>query len=199
MPTTVREMKTTEPFHLDHLPPKALTPAEVRVAHLVAEGFNSIEIGQKMNITHNSVKVYCSRIYVKLDLSGWGNQRVRLANWFRSSQFMTCEVCRYPIPDQMLACPRCTEEKGKKALRDYQLAPLRKIFEGEGEFTTRSISNQRHVQMFGAELAFCGVPVSGRDKKGRLAWNEDAAKAMCRQCHEQIEILMERACRTSAS
>ncbi len=112
---------------------------------------------------------------------------------------MICRSCNNPIPNEMIACPRCTEENSRKAVREYQLWPLRKVYTGEGELTTRAVAGKRHVQMFGdMSRAFCGTPVSVRDKKGRIAWTEDDLNLICTGCRLELIRLMERACRASA-
>ena len=109
-----------------------------------------------------------------------------------------CPGCNNPIPDKKLACPLCTEEAGRKAIRQYQLHPLRKVFEGEGDLTTRAIAGKRHVEMFGGwGRAFCGCVVTTDQRKGHVTWDEDQLKTVCEACRKELIRLMEIACRTS--
>jgi hypothetical protein len=73
---------------------------------------------------------------------------------------MICAACRHPIPDKMMACPACASRKSAQALRAFQLDPLRKIAAGRAELVVRAVAGKRHVQLFGAEQAFCGVAIS---------------------------------------
>jgi hypothetical protein len=112
---------------------------------------------------------------------------------------MNCDACHNPIPDDMIACPRCAEENGKKAIRDYQLNPLRKVYAGEAQLTTRAIRGVRHVEVFGGyRRAFCWTPVSTGDRKDSIAWTEDDLNRICPGCRKVLTRLMEMACRTSA-
>ena len=112
---------------------------------------------------------------------------------------MICRSCNNPIPNEKLACPRCAEAKGLKALCEYQLHPLRKVYAGEAQLTTRAIAGKRHVSMFGDdERAFCGVSVSTRDRKNKISWTEDDLNLICAACRLELIRLMEKACRASA-
>jgi two-component system nitrate/nitrite response regulator NarP len=62
-----------------------LTPRELDVARLVAEGKRNLAIAQKMGVTEGSVKVYLSRIYEKTGLGS----RTELALCMARSQLPT--------------------------------------------------------------------------------------------------------------
>jgi DNA-binding CsgD family transcriptional regulator len=64
---------------------ESLTPTELRVVELAAEGLTNPEIGQRMFISRGTVKVHLSHIYSKLDV---GNR----------SQLTTIVARRTPTP-----------------------------------------------------------------------------------------------------
>jgi DNA-binding CsgD family transcriptional regulator len=47
---------------------ESLTPTELRVVGLVAEGLTNPEIGERMFISRGTVKIHLSHIYAKLDV-----------------------------------------------------------------------------------------------------------------------------------
>ncbi len=56
----------------------SLTPRELQIAHLVAQGLNNAEIGAKLWITRNTVKATLKRIFRKLNVSARAQMVARL-------------------------------------------------------------------------------------------------------------------------
>ena len=48
---------------------ESLTPTELRVVHLVAEGLTNPQIGERMFISRGTVKVHLSHIFAKLNIT----------------------------------------------------------------------------------------------------------------------------------
>jgi len=48
---------------------ESLTPTEVRVVELVAEGLTNPQIGERMFISRGTVKVHLSHIFAKLSIA----------------------------------------------------------------------------------------------------------------------------------
>jgi DNA-binding CsgD family transcriptional regulator len=48
---------------------ESLTPTELRVVELVAEGLTNPQIGQRMFISRGTVKVHLSHIFAKLNMT----------------------------------------------------------------------------------------------------------------------------------
>ena len=111
---------------------------------------------------------------------------------------MTCPTCRNPIPNHLLVCLGCTMQRSKLATEAYQLDPLRKVREGRGELVVRSVEGKRHLQMYGTEMAFCGLPVNLRFRRTRMPWSLDLP-GICTQCRSEITRLMEQACQDFGS
>jgi DNA-binding CsgD family transcriptional regulator len=57
----------------------SLTPSELRVATLAAEGLTTPQIADRLHVTRNTVETHLRHIYRKLDLSGRGELREALA------------------------------------------------------------------------------------------------------------------------
>ncbi len=60
---------------LKPLPSAALSPAERRVARLVADGLNNPQIAEELHYSRKTVEVYLTRVYAKTGL----HSRVELA------------------------------------------------------------------------------------------------------------------------
>jgi hypothetical protein len=109
---------------------------------------------------------------------------------------MTCAACSRPIPDGLLACASCTQERSARALRKFQYAPLRTVIAGLGQLTTRRIEQIRHVQMFGAEQTYCGIPVSPQHPRARVDYDPAELSRICGKCRSQLDELIAEARRT---
>jgi hypothetical protein len=109
---------------------------------------------------------------------------------------MICAACSRPIPDSLLACALCVHAASTKALRQFQYAPLRTVIAGLGQLTTRRIEQQRHVQMFGAEQTYCGIPVSPQHYRSRVDYDPAELSRICSKCRSQLDELIEEARRT---
>ena len=57
----------------------SLTPAELDVVRLVAEGHTNAEIGQRLFISVNTVKKHLSRVYAKVDVDGRADLAAQVA------------------------------------------------------------------------------------------------------------------------
>jgi hypothetical protein len=106
---------------------------------------------------------------------------------------MYCPECRALIPDSMIACPVCATRRGNEALYARQLEPLRKIADGDGDLTTRALGGVRHVQLFGVEQTFCGLPIQGGWRKNWFRVREDSPAQLCRPCWQKIQELTAKA------
>jgi len=120
---------------------------------------------------------------------------------------MTCKKCNRLMPDNMMACPACTDRANRAALRTYQLHPLRKVAEGGARLVTRHMRGGRHIQMFAwnkdaEQYTFCGEAVDPAHRRGSLTLDElvDAAErgTVCEKCHLQVGDLMVEALPCSA-
>lgn len=100
---------------------------------------------------------------------------------------MTLPSCSHPVPDGLLACPICTEERNAKALRKFQYAPLRTVIAGLGRLTTRRIEGKRHVEMFGAEQTYCGIPVSPQHARARVDYDPEELRRVCGKCRALLD------------
>ena len=109
---------------------------------------------------------------------------------------MICAACRHPIPDKMMACPACASRKSVQALRAFQLDPLRKIAAGRAELVVRAVAGKRHVQLFGAEQAFCGVSISPQHRRSHIPYEPDEMAKICSACRIELTRAMEEARRS---
>src|SRR5262245_19135401 len=98
---------------------------------------------------------------------------------------MTCPACSRPIPDTELACPVCVVEKNRRALREFQYAPLRQVIAGRARLTTRYAGNRRHLQMFGAMKTFCGIGISPQHGRGWVELDASELNRICGKCRAQ--------------
>jgi hypothetical protein len=99
-------------------------------------------------------------------------------------------------------CYHCIEERSRKATREFQLHPLRKVAAGDARLTTRSINGVRHIQMFGADLTFCFEKVESQNRKASLNLDELVEAAgegrVCEKCHLAVGQLIVEALPCSA-
>jgi len=115
---------------------------------------------------------------------------------------MICPRCRRDVPDALLGCVGCIEERSKPAIRQSQQHPLRLVAQGRGTFTTRAIGSVRHVQMFGGiERTFCGEQIVSGHKRGAQSFQSlnDSATFICSKCREEIAAILREAEACSAS
>jgi DNA-binding NarL/FixJ family response regulator len=69
-------------MQMPKLGPVRLTPREIALARLVADGRTNGAIAAELGTTEGTIKVDLSRLYRKLRLSAYScNPRVRLALW----------------------------------------------------------------------------------------------------------------------
>ena len=59
----------------------ALTPSELRVARMAAEGMTNREIAQALFVTLRTVQVHLGRAYQKLDIASRGELAEALVAW----------------------------------------------------------------------------------------------------------------------
>jgi hypothetical protein len=113
---------------------------------------------------------------------------------------MICQTCFRPVPDMMVTCPACVQERSKAAMRAFQYRPLRMVGQGKASFTTRAISGIRHVQMFGAELTFCGEVLQSGNRRAWINLNDydERAESICPKCRAEVGALMMEALKCSA-
>ena len=116
---------------------------------------------------------------------------------------MICRTCNNPIPNEYLACPYCAVERAKAGVRRYQHHPLRKVAEGQATLTIRFVDGTRHVQMFGADVAFCYKSLEFATKRNTVTFEqvETAVKhpldfpGVCLDCcREVVEVMNEALC-----
>jgi hypothetical protein len=106
---------------------------------------------------------------------------------------MICLTCGLVISGDYLSCPKCTEQRSAVALHAYQMAPLRQVVAGEAELVTRAIKGIRHVQMFGGERTFCGLPVSQHYRRGYIPYDPIEFNRICADCRSALVSAMEEA------
>jgi hypothetical protein len=106
---------------------------------------------------------------------------------------MICPVCRHPIPDNMMTCPACASRKSAQAILAFQLGPLRKIAAGQAGLVVRAVAGKRHVQLFGAEQAFCGVAISPQHRRSHIPFESDELAKICSACRIELTRAMEEA------
>jgi hypothetical protein len=109
-----------------------------------------------------------------------------------------CPTCNRIIPDKLMVCPVCLEERSRIALRAYQLDLLRKVLAGDAELPVRAIKGKRHIQIFGAEKTHCGQPVSPQHRRSHIPWEPAELNKICAGCRFAVTRLMEEACQPSA-
>lgn len=104
---------------------------------------------------------------------------------------MICAACGHYVPDDLITCPVCAEERSRVALQQYQHHPLRMVAEGRGVLTTRAIDHVRHVQMFGCQKTFCGATVEAYHRRNSVLYQalRDPASLICETCIARIEAL----------
>jgi hypothetical protein len=100
----------------------------------------------------------------------------------------------------MVICPACTNEASGKALRAFQYRPLRQVGQGNSSFTTRAIRGLRHIQMFGAEVTFCGEQLQSGNRKAWINLNDynERTDVICEKCRAEVGALMMEALKCSA-
>jgi len=112
---------------------------------------------------------------------------------------MTCPTCRNRIPPDKLACPGCTEDRSRAALTAYQMGPLRKVKAGDGDLTLRLVGAGKHIQMFGADRAFCNLNIPATAERKRIPYDSAELAKVCGLCRHHLNRAMEAACPVSAS
>jgi hypothetical protein len=68
---------------------------------------------------------------------------------------------------------------------------------GLGQLTTRRIEHQRHVQMFGTEQTYCGLPVSPQHSRAWVDYDPAELSRVCSKCRSQLDELIAEARRTA--
>jgi hypothetical protein len=113
---------------------------------------------------------------------------------------MICANCKRPVPDLMVACPACTQERNRAAMRERQYHPLRQVGQGQASLTTRAISGIRHVQMFGGDVTFCGEVLHSGNRRAWINLNDYAEleDRICPKCRAEVNALMLEALKCSA-
>jgi hypothetical protein len=104
---------------------------------------------------------------------------------------MTCPACARPIPETELACPVCVMENNRRALREFQYAPLRQVIAGRARLTTRRVGGARHLQMFGAMRTFCGLGISPQHGRSWVEWDPAELNRICDECRAQAHEIAE--------
>jgi hypothetical protein len=112
---------------------------------------------------------------------------------------MICPTCRNRIPPEKLACPGCTEDRSRAALLAYQMDPLRKVAAGDGDLALRTVGATKHIQMFGADRAFCNINIPDKAERKRIPYTPEALAQVCGLCRHHFNRAMEAACPVSAS
>lgn len=106
---------------------------------------------------------------------------------------MICPACRHPIPDNMMTCPACASRKSVQAILAFQRNPLRRIAAGQAELIVRAVAGKRHVQLFGAERAFCGIAILPQHRRSHISYKPDEMAKICAGCRIELNRAMEEA------
>ena len=83
-PVIIREMVSASPFVRDHRKLEALgiTPRELEILELIAQGLSTREIAHRESVSENTVKTHASRVFDKLGARR-RTQAVQVARGFR--------------------------------------------------------------------------------------------------------------------
>ena len=100
-----------------------------------------------------------------------------------------CKTCGLAIPDNLVSCPKCVIKANDAALRQFQFDPLLKIAKRQGHLICHPSKSGNHVQMFGADVAFCGEPVSAPKHKRRYIELDDL-KNVCTKCRVELSAIL---------
>ena len=113
---------------------------------------------------------------------------------------MICSTCNHYVPDGLIACPVCAEERSRAAMRKYQHHPLALVAQGRGVLTTRAINNVRHVQMFGCAKTYCGETVESYNRRNSILFLalRDEREHICARCADEIDVIVKEAALCSA-
>ncbi len=108
---------------------------------------------------------------------------------------MQCLRCGHLIPDHLLDCPACVEERSKPAIRANQRHPLLLCAQGRGILTTRAIAATRHVQMFGCDRTFCGERIESGHRRGSQSFESlnNVATFICSKCVAEVNAILKEA------
>lgn len=110
---------------------------------------------------------------------------------------MKCPECNHYIPDGLLACPTCVEERSRKAFREFQIRPMRFIARGHAALTTRFIGTTRHVQMVGAARTLCWEPVESYMRRQPMDLDKflesQDENIICEKCRAEVRALVQEA------
>jgi hypothetical protein len=92
-----------------------------------------------------------------------------------------------------MTCPACASRKAAQAILAFQQDPLRKIAACQAELVVRAVAGKRHIQLFGAEQAFCGVAISPQHRRSHIPYEPDEMAKICAGCRIELTRAMEEA------
>jgi hypothetical protein len=101
-----------------------------------------------------------------------------------------CGACNTRVPADLLVCPVCIQQASDRAVRAYQHHPLREIAAGDGYLIERIIRQDRHLQMFGTEVTFCGHEITKGRPRFWVRFREKEMRGVCEQCRTQVEEIL---------
>lgn len=106
---------------------------------------------------------------------------------------MFCNRCRNPIPDNLLACPVCTDRDGDQTLMKHQLAFLERVAHGDWRLVTyRNPDGKQHIRLFGSDRGYCGEPLTMQRKlRKEIQYTPDDLANVCAACRISVRKLME--------
>lgn len=102
-----------------------------------------------------------------------------------------CPGCGNNVPADLLFCPICVHQASNRAVRAFQHMPLRNVAAGHGRLTERIIGQKRHLQMFGAEVTFCGLDISDGRPRTWVSYHPEALRGVCEKCRAGVEEILD--------
>jgi len=101
-----------------------------------------------------------------------------------------CSGCGSRVPADLLFCPVCVQQASDRALRTYQHRPLRAIDAGDGYLIERILRQERHLQMFGAEITFCGLEITQGRPRYWIRPDPQKLRGVCEKCRAMVEEIL---------
>jgi hypothetical protein len=101
-----------------------------------------------------------------------------------------CPICDTRVPADLLVCPVCVQQASDRAVRAYQYLPLRAIEAGDGYLIERLLRQERHLQMFGCEITFCGLEITQGRPRYWIRPDPQKLRGVCEKCREQVEAIL---------
>lgn len=99
-----------------------------------------------------------------------------------------CADCNEPIPDDLLACPRCAGEKYYQGALDFARRSLPQILTGDilVRLAKPVPALRWEIALPGCSLAWCGVELKASWPERRVKFAEIPHATLCHSCLDAI-------------